>query len=119
METTTLRIRMEATSCRNSNRWSYRIGFWRLILTFTGFILIPETSSQLYGDIPWAEVVQRLAYEDDKLARRPQGHNGEYFFVCTLYSTPKEKGYTVQLAFAAELITNACLPGTTDAAHVW
>src|SRR4029077_11802223 len=34
---------------------------------------------QLYADIPWPEVVQRLAYENDKLARRPQGHTGEYF----------------------------------------
>src|SRR5947208_5868666 len=111
METTTLRIRMEATSCRNSNRWSYRIGFWRLILTFTGFILIPETSSQLYGDIPWAEVVQRLAYENDKLARRPQGHNGEYFVVCTLYYTPKESGFTFERGFDATLVTKPGLHG--------
>src|SRR5437660_8339757 len=113
METTTLRIRMEATSCRNSNRWSYRIGFWRLILTFTGFILIPETSSQLYGDIPWTEVVQRLAYENEKLARRSQGHNGEYFVVCTLYYTPKESGFTFERGFDATLITKPGLHGRT------
>ncbi len=48
----------------------------------------------LRADIPWPEVVQRLAYENEKLARRPQGHNGEYFVVCTLYYTPKESGFT-------------------------
>jgi len=36
-----------------------------------------------------AEVVQRLAHENEKLARRPRT-NGEYFVVCTLYYTPKE-----------------------------
>jgi len=30
---------------------------------------------QLHAEIPWPEVVQRLAQEKDKLARRPQGHN--------------------------------------------
>src|SRR4029453_2690807 len=51
-----------------------------LLVAFT-ISIIP----QLHADIPWPEVVQRLAYENDKLARRPHGHNGEYFVVCTLY----------------------------------
>src|SRR5437868_4269703 len=36
---------------------------------------------QIHADIPWPEVMQRLAYENEKLAQRPQGHNGEYFVV--------------------------------------
>src|SRR4029453_2763308 len=79
MERTPLRIRMEASPHRNSNRRSNRIGFWQLNLALAGFVLIPAINSQLHADIPWPEVVQRLAYENDKLARRPQGHNGEYF----------------------------------------
>ena len=56
---------------------------------------------QLHADIPWPEVVQRLAYENEKLARRPEGHNGEYFVVCTLYYTPKESGFTFERGFDA------------------
>ena len=56
---------------------------------------------QLHADIPWPEVVRRLAYENEKLARRPQGHNGEYFVVCTLYYTPKESGFTFERGFDA------------------
>ena len=66
---------------------------------------------QLFGDIPWPEVVQRLAYENDKLARRPQGHNGEYFVVCTLYYTPKESGFTFERGFDATPVTKPGLHG--------
>src|SRR4029079_1052823 len=66
---------------------------------------------QLFGDIPWPEVVQRLTYENDKLARRPQGHNGEYFVVCTLYYTPKESGFTFERGFDATLVTKPGLHG--------
>ena len=67
---------------------------------------------QLHADIPWPEVVQRLAYENDKLARRPQGHNGEYFVVCTLYYTPKESGFTFERGFDATPVTKpACASG--------
>jgi len=52
------------------------------------------TWAQIRADIPWPEVVQRLAYENEKLARRPRGHSGEYFVVCTLYYTPMESGFT-------------------------
>src|SRR5262252_10496313 len=68
---------------------------------------------QLFGDIPWPEVVQRLAYENDKLARRPQGHNGEYFVVCTLYYTPKESGFTFERGFDATPVTKSGLLGRT------
>src|ERR1051326_6582827 len=65
------------------------------------------------ADIPWPEVVQRLAYENEKLARRPQGHDGEYFIVCTLYYTPKESGFTFERGFDATRITKPGLHGRT------
>src|SRR6266550_9447249 len=102
---------MEATPHRNSNRRSNRISFWRLILGFAGFILAAALNSQLHADIPWPEVVQRLASENDKLARRPQGHNGEYFVVCTLYYTPKESGFTFERGFDATAVTKPGLHG--------
>jgi hypothetical protein len=45
------------------------------------------------------------------LARRPQGHNGEYFVVCTLYYTPKESGFTFERGFDATLVTKPGLRG--------
>jgi hypothetical protein len=75
------------------------------------FILAAALNSQLHADIPWPEVVQRLAYENDKLARRPQGHNGEYFVVCTLYYTPKESGFTFERGFDATPVTKPGLQG--------
>ena len=68
---------------------------------------------ELRADIPWPEVVQRLAYENEKLARRPQGHNGEYLVVCTLYYTPMESGFTFERGFDAKLITKPGLGGRT------
>src|ERR1700758_4809024 len=111
MEATPLRIRMDATPNRSFNRRSNRIRFWRLILTLVGFGLVATLNSQLHADIPWPEVVQRLAYENDKLARRPQGHNGDYFVVCTLYYTPKESGFTFERGFDATPITKPGLHG--------
>lgn len=51
------------------------------------------------GDIPWPEVTQRVARENAALDRRPQGHDGEYFVVCTLYYTPMESGFTAERGF--------------------
>jgi hypothetical protein len=65
------------------------------------------------ADIPWPEVVQRLAYENERLARRPGGHAGEYFIVCTLYYTPKEAGFTFERGFDATRITKRGLHGRT------
>jgi hypothetical protein len=72
---------------------------------------VAETSGQLRADIPWPEVVQRLAYENEKLARRPGGHDGEYFVVCTLYYTPKESGFTSERGFDATPVTAPGLHG--------
>jgi hypothetical protein len=65
------------------------------------------------GEIPWPEVVRRLASENEKLARRPQGHNGEYFIVCTLYYTPMESGFTSARGFDATPATKPGLRGRT------
>ena len=67
--------------------------------------------AEIRADIPWPEVAQRLAYENEKLARRPQGHNGEYFVVCTLYYTPMESGFTFERGFDATLVTRPGLHG--------
>lgn len=69
--------------------------------------------AEIRADIPWPEVVQRLAYENQKLARRPQGHAGEYFIVCTLYYTPMESGFTFARGFDATPVTKPGLHGRT------
>src|SRR5438046_156233 len=113
MEATTLRIRMETTSHRNFNRRPDRHGLRSLTGAVASFAISAAACSQLRADIPWPEVVQRLAYENEKLARRSQGHNGEYFVVCTLYYTPKESGFTFERGFDATLITKPGLHGRT------
>src|SRR5690348_8808304 len=75
--------------------------------------LLPLLAPQADADIPWPEVVRRLAYENEQLARRPQGHNGEYFVVCTLYYTPKESGFTFERGFDATRISKPGLHGHT------
>jgi hypothetical protein len=65
------------------------------------------------ADIPWPEVVRRLADENERLARRPGGHAGEYFIVCTLYYTPKESGFTFERGFDATRVTKRGLRGRT------
>jgi hypothetical protein len=67
--------------------------------------------ADVQADIPWPEVVRRLAQENEKLARRPQGHNGEYFVVCTLYYTPMETGFTFERGFDATPVTRPGLRG--------
>jgi hypothetical protein len=69
----------------------------------------------LQADIPWPEVVQRLRVENEKLAKRPGGHNGEYFLVCTLYYTPMESGFTAERGFDATPVTKPGLHGRTYA----
>jgi hypothetical protein len=69
--------------------------------------------SQALADIPWPEVAQRLKIENDRLERRPGGHSGEYFIVCTLYYTPKESGFTAERAFDATRVTKRGLRGRT------
>src|SRR5207247_5441334 len=99
---------VETTPHRNSNRRTSRTGFRRLIASFA---ILTASCSQLRARLPWPEVVQRLAYENEKLARRPEGHNGEYFVVCTLYYTPKESGFTFECGFDATPVTKPGLHG--------
>jgi hypothetical protein len=66
---------------------------------------------QVCAEIPWPEVEKRLAQENEKLARRPQGHDGDYFVVCTLYYTPMESGFTAERGFDATPETKSGLRG--------
>lgn len=50
----------------------------------------------------------RLAQENEKLARRSQGHAGSYFVICTLYYTPMESGFTAERGFD---VTPVAAPG--------
>jgi hypothetical protein len=102
---------MEKTSHRNFNWRTGRIGFRRLTAKIAGLAILAVTCLDLRADIPWPEVVQRLAYENEKLARRPQGHSGEYFVVCTLYYTPLESGFTFERGFDATPVTKPGLRG--------
>src|ERR1700730_3867026 len=110
MEATALRIRARETADRDFARRTDRGFLRRLILG-----VVAESSlsilAPLRADIPLAEVVQRLAQENEKLARRPQGHNGEYFVVCTLYYTPMESGFTFGRGFDATPVTKPGLHG--------
>src|SRR5438874_1899510 len=89
---------MEAPAYRNLNRWTNRISFWPLIC---GLFIAQGIASELRADIPWPEVTRRVAFENERLSRRPQGHAGEYFIVCTLYYTPMESGFTAERGFNA------------------
>lgn len=81
----------------------------RFLIAALVLLVIPE----IRADIPWREVVQRLASENQKLAHRPQGHAGEYFIVCTLYYTPMESGFTSTRGFDATPVTRRGLHGRT------
>jgi hypothetical protein len=100
---------VETTSHRSFGWRADRLAIQRLIIGLA--VLCSFAWSELRADIPWPEVVQRLSYENEKLARRPQGHNGEYFVVCTLYYTPKESGFTFERGFDATPVTKRGLHG--------
>ena len=106
MEKASLRIRDGKIADRDSARPAGRRILWGLIALCSLSIL-----PQVCPDIPWPEVVQRLKQENEKLARRPQGHNGEYFVVCTLYYTPMESGFTAERGFDVRLETRRGLHG--------
>ena len=92
--------------CRDRHR-NPRRALVKLLMLVCALSIPP----QLRADIPWPEVVRRLAHENERLARRPQGHNGEYFIVCTLYYTPKESGFTFERGFDATPVTKPGLRG--------
>src|SRR5207244_2086144 len=111
MEATALRIREGKASDRYFARMFARKNFRQLIARIASLGAFVATCTPVRADIPWPEVTQRLAYENEKLARRPQGHNGEYFIVCTLYYTPMESGFTAERGFDATLVTKPGLHG--------
>src|SRR5216684_3891779 len=96
---------MEASAHRSINRRPDRIGLRRLIASCIALACSLSILADVRADIPWPEVVQRLAQENEKLARRPQRHSGKYFIVCTLYYTPMESGFTFERGFDAALVT--------------
>lgn len=73
--------------------------------------LIATGVTPAFADIPWEEATVRLAQENAKLARRPQGHAGTYFVICTLYYTPIESGFTVVRGFDARMESRRGLKG--------
>ena len=112
MEAAALRIRTRKAADPNFARRPGR----RLFRGITRVGIVAGSISILsaaLADIPWPEVVQRLAAENEKLARRPGGHAGEYFIVCTLYYTPKESGFTSERGFDATRISKPGLHGHT------
>src|ERR1700736_1953260 len=112
METTALRIRTGEAPNPDFSRRARRRLFPQLICAAAaaGSVSILPANR---GGIPWPEVTQRLASENEKLARRPGGHAGEYFIVCTLYYTPKESGFTSGRGFDATRVTKRGLHGRT------
>ena len=110
METTALRIRAGEIADPNFTRRTGRRFLSRLI-GVAAFAASLSIFSAARADIPWPEVAQRLASENDRLARRPGGHSGEYFIVCTLYYTPKESGFTFERGFDATRVTKSGLHG--------
>src|SRR6266699_4220543 len=102
---------MEASAHRSINRRPDRIGLRRLIASCVALACSLAILADVRADIPWPEVVRRLAQENEKLLRRPQGHAGEYFIVCTLYYTPKESGFTFERGFDATRVSKPGLRG--------
>jgi hypothetical protein len=80
------------------------------ILFFACIILLNGNGALLAG-ISWAEARARLARENEVLARRPQGHAGIYFVICTLFYTPLESGFTAQRGFDVTPVTARGLRG--------
>lgn len=91
---------------RNLARASSQRIFWLTALLSALSILT------LRAEIPWTEIEQRLAQENDKLARRAQGHAGEYFVVCTVYYTPIESAFTARRGFNVTPETRPGLQGS-------
>jgi hypothetical protein len=92
---------------RRPASYTFHRGLTGSLLAACSLSIVPV----ICADIPWPEVVRRLTYENNKLARRPQGHAGEYFVVCTLYYTPIESGFTSERGFDATPVTKPGLHG--------
>jgi hypothetical protein len=73
--------------------------------------LLLLAASAVRADIPWAEAKVRCKEENARLAKRPQGHDGTYFVICTLYYTPLESGFTAERGFDMTMETKPGLRG--------
>src|SRR6202008_4277570 len=109
VEAPALQLRTREVADPDFTRWTGRRFFPRVVVVATALWGV----SNALDDIPWPEVVQRLKIENEKLERRPGGHSGEYFIVCTLYYTPKESGFTFERGFDATRVTKPGLHGRT------
>lgn len=109
MEAAALRVRTGKAADPDFARRTGGRFLSRLSIAIIALSVLPEA----LAEIPWPEVKQRLAFENEKLARRPGGHAGEYFVVCTLYYTPKESGFTFERGFDATRISKPGLHGHT------
>ena len=76
-------------------------------------LLLLALASPLRADIPWEEAKARCREENARLAARPQGHDGTYFVICTLYYTPLESGFTAERGFDVTMETRPGLRGNT------
>jgi hypothetical protein len=99
---------METSPYRGFDRRPGRFGIWWLTSAIIASLVWADA---IRADIPWPEVTARVAKENESLARRPQGHAGEYFVVCTLYYTPMESGFTAERGFDVTPITRPGLSG--------
>lgn len=72
---------------------------------------LPQPTAQ--ADIDWPAAEKRLAQENAQLEKRPEGHNGTYFVICTLYYTPMESGFTAERGFDVTPETRPGLGGRT------
>ncbi len=63
------------------------------------FVALLFGAALVHAEIPWEEAQLRLAEENAALAARPQGHDGTYFVICTIYYTPIESGFTAERGF--------------------
>ena len=74
-------------------------------------LLLLADAASLRADIPWEEAKARCREENARLAARPQGHDGTYFVICTLYYTPLESGFTAERGFDVTMETRPGLRG--------
>ena len=77
-------------------------------MLFAGAGLLPHAAR---ADIPWPEATARCKAENARLAARPEGHDGTYFVICTLYYTPIESGFTAERGFDVTMETRPGLRG--------
>ena len=86
-------------ACAHEQKLVLLRGLGARLLLFVVVLCITASPSAARADIPWSEAEARAARENAALAARPQGHDGTFFIICTLYYTPKESGFTAGRGF--------------------